>query len=519
MSDPTPTGGDPAATTPAPTAGTTPTAGTAAATATTADTPASTRTRLPGWLTGFGAQVVAGLIVGVILGLIARGQGGADGGSWLAGLLTGVGDAYVQLLKVMIPPLVVAAVVTSVANLRKVTGAARLAVSTLIWFAVTAFFSVLAGLLVGTVMKPGLGASVDAASAAAPATTGSWTAFLKGIVPQNILGLGVGTSHGSPTLSFSVLQLLVISLVIGVAAVKTGKAAEPFLGFMESFLSVVQTVLWWVIRLAPIGTAALIGHAVADYGWGALGSLGKFVLAIYIGLALVMGVIYSVVLKVTGLPVRGFYRRVWPVTSLGFVTRSSMGVMPVTQRVTERSMGVPTEYASFAVPLGATTKMDGCAAVYPAVAALFVAQFYDIPLTVTHYLLIIFVSVIGSAATAGTTGATVMLTLTLSTLGLPLSGVGLLLAIEPIVDMGRTAVNVTGQSLVATVVAKRAGIWSKETFDAARDGMVDRAPSMADAADTAGAADAGDDADADAGSDTAAADTAAAPRAGARVAG
>lgn len=309
------------------------------------------------------------------------------------------------------------------------------------------------------------------------------------------------------------LQLLVISLVIGVAAVKTGKAAEPFLGFMESFLSVVQTVLWWVIRLAPIGTAALIGHAVADYGWGALGSLGKFVLAIYIGLALVMGVIYPVVLKVTGLPVRGFYRRVWPVTSLGFVTRSSMGVMPVTQRVTERSMGVPTEYASFAVPLGATTKMDGCAAVYPAVAALFVAQFYDIPLTVTHYLLIIFVSVIGSAATAGTTGATVMLTLTLSTLGLPLSGVGLLLAIEPIVDMGRTAVNVTGQSLVATVVAKRAGIWSKETFDAARDGMVDRAPSMADVADTAGSADAGDDADA------AGSDTAAAPRAGARVAG
>lgn len=134
-------------------------------------------------------------------------------------------------------------------------------------------------------------------------------------------------------------------------------------------------------------------------------------------------------------------------------------------------MGVPSEYASFAIPLGATTKMDGCASVYPAVASIFVAQFYGIDLTLTQYLLIIFVSVIGSAATAGTTGATVMLTLTLSTLGLPLAGVGLLLAIEPIIDMGRTAVNVTGQSLAATIVAKRAGIWDKDTWDAAEDGV------------------------------------------------
>lgn len=184
------------------------------------------------------------------------------------------------------------------------------------------------------------------------------------------------------------------------------------------------------------------------------------------GLAIVAGVIYPVVLKLNGLSVANFYQKVWPVTSLGFVTRSSMGVMPVNQRITEDEMGVPREYASFAIPLGAATKMDGCAAVYPAIAAIFVAQFYGIDLNLTHYLLIILVSVLGSAATAGTTGATVMLTLTLSTLGLPLAGVGLLLAIEPIIDMGRTAVNVTGQSLTATVVAKRAGIleesrWAK----------------------------------------------------------
>jgi Na+/H+-dicarboxylate symporter len=110
--------------------------------------------------------------------------------------------------------------------------------------------------------------------------------------------------------------------------------------------------------------------------------------------------------------------------------------------------------------------MDGCAAIYPAIAAIFVAQFYGIQLGVTEYLLIVFVSVIGSAATAGLTGAVVMLTLTLSTLGLPLEGVGLLLAIDPILDMGRTAVNVTGQALVPLLVSRREGILDIDRYNA-----------------------------------------------------
>lgn len=425
---------------------------------------ASQQRKTPAWLTGFGAQVIIGLIIGLILGFIARGM---EEENWLATTLDEVGSSYVQLLRLMVPPLVITAVIASVANLRKVTNAARLAVSTIVWFLITAFFSVLIGIAVGLIVRPGEGTSVDAATAADPSRTGSWWGFLQSILPENFFALSASiSSDGSSVgLNFQVLQLLVIALAIGIAAVKTGRAAEPFLEFNESLLKIIQTILWWIIRLAPIGTAALIGHAVADYGWDALGSLGKFVLAVYIGLALVLIVVYPAVLATNGISIGGFYRRVWPVTSLGFITRSSMGVMPVTHRVTTERLGVPSEYASFAVPLGATTKMDGCAAIYPAIAAIFVAQFYGLSLDWSDYLLIVFVSVIGSAATAGTTGATVMLTLTLSTLGLPLAGVGLLLAIEPIIDMGRTAVNVTGQALVPTVVAKRAGIWEKAGWD------------------------------------------------------
>ncbi|SDS65516.1 dicarboxylate/amino acid:cation symporter [Corynebacterium timonense] len=418
--------------------------------------------RLPQWATGFGAQVIAGLVAGLVLGFIAR---SADV-DWLAETLSWVGSTYVQLLKLLIPPLVFTAVVTSVANLRKVANAARLAVTTLVWFAITAFASVLIGLAVGALLQPGANSTVSPDAAADPSTTGSWLGFLQSVVPANFLGLtGSVTDDGGVSLSFNVLQILVISLLIGVAAMKAGDAAEPFLSFSESLLKVIQVVLWWIIRLAPIGAAALIGRAVASYGWEALGSLGMFVLAIYLGLALVIFALYPAVLAANRLPVLEFFRRVWPVTTLGFATRSSMGVMPVNQRTVEESMGVPREYASFAMPLGATTKMDGCASIYPAISALFVAQFYGIDLHFTDYLLIVIVSVLGSAATAGTTGATVMLTLTLSTLGLPLAGVGLLLAVDPIVDMGRTAVNVTGQAVVAAVVAKRQGILDEEVWE------------------------------------------------------
>ncbi|WP_115685514.1 dicarboxylate/amino acid:cation symporter [Corynebacterium senegalense] len=421
---------------------------------------------LPKWATGFGAQVVAGLIIGLILGFVAR-AGEVD---WLTQTLTWLGSTYVQLLKLLIPPLVFTAVVTSIANLRKVTNAARLAVNTLIWFAITAFFSVVIGILVGVIMQPGANSTVSPDAAADPSATGSWLGFIQSVVPANFLGLGAkAASDGSISVSFNVLQILVISLLVGVAAVKAGKAAEPFIEFSESFLKVIQVVLWWIIRLAPIGTAALIGKAVATYGWEALGSLGMFVLAIYVGLALVIFGLYPAVLALNRISVPAFFRRVWPVTTLGFVTRSSMGVMPVNQRTVEESMGVPAEYASFAMPLGATTKMDGCASIYPAIAAIFVAQFYGMPLSVTDYILIVLVSVLGSAATAGTTGATVMLTLTLSTLGLPLAGVGLLLAVEPIVDMGRTAVNVTGQAVVAAVVAKREGIIDESAWQDERE--------------------------------------------------
>ncbi|ATG53708.1 sodium:proton antiporter [Brachybacterium ginsengisoli] len=418
----------------------------------------------------FGWQVLIGLALGIILGLVAAQMGpgsGEDGANWLTTVLDTIGTIFVTLLKALVPPLIFLAIVTSIANLRNVTNAARLAWKTLLWFAITSLIAVSIGIALGALTNPGSGSGVDRSTEAASSTQGGWLDFLTGLVPSNFLGItGTAGDDGSVTLGFNALQILVISIAVGIAVLKVGDKAEPFLKVTGSALAIVQKLLWWVIRLAPIGTVGLLGNAVASYGWEAIGQLGVFTLDVYAGMLIVLLVVYPVLLKLNGLSIGSFFRGVWPATSLGFVSRSSLGTMPMTQTVTER-MGVPRHYASFAIPLGATTKMDGCAAIYPALAAIFVANFYGVPLGVTDYLLIVLVSVLGSAATAGMTGATVMLTLTLSTLGLPLEGVGLLLAIDPILDMGRTALNVTGQSLVGVIVAKREKILDQAAYDAA----------------------------------------------------
>ena len=435
-------------------------------TATRRRNPLSAILRIP-----FGWQVLIGLVLGVVLGLVAAQMGpgtGEEGANWLTTTLDTIGTIFVTLLKALVPPLIFLAIVTSIANLRNVTNAARLAWKTLLWFAITALIAVSIGIALGMITSPGANTDIDRSAEGAAGTEGSWLDFLTGLVPSNFLGLSASAGDdGSVSLSFNALQILVISIAVGIAVLKVGDKAEPFLRFTGSALEIVQKLLWWVIRLAPIGTVGLLGNAVASYGWDAIGQLGVFTLDVYVGMLIVLLVVYPVLLKLNGLSIASFFRGVWPATSLGFVSRSSLGTMPMTQTVTER-MGVPRHYASFAIPLGATTKMDGCAAIYPSLAAIFVANFYGVPLGVTDYLLIVLVSVLGSAATAGMTGATVMLTLTLSTLGLPLEGVGLLLAIDPILDMGRTALNVTGQSLVGVIVAKREKILDQDAYDAAR---------------------------------------------------
>ncbi|WP_432064556.1 dicarboxylate/amino acid:cation symporter [Streptomyces sp. C10-9-1] len=445
--------------------------------ANTASTPvgeqSGTGPRIPLPKIPFWAQIAAGLVLGVLLGWLARSQDV----SWLKDTLDQIGSIFVQLLKLAVAPLVFFAIVVSITNLRKVNNAARLATRTLLWFMITSLIAVAIGLTIGLLTDPGAGTGLTPADGQEPKNSGSWIDFLTGVIPTDVI---------TPFTELNVLQIVFMAAVAGVAALKLGERAKPVLDLSESVLELLQKALWWVIRLAPIGTVGLIGYAIADYGWDLIGKYATFTADVYIGCALVLFGVYPLLLAFAAKlnPVQ-FFRGAWPAIQLAFVSRSSVGTMPVTQKVTER-LGVPRNYTSFAVPFGATTKMDGCAAIYPALAAIFIAQIFDVQLGIQDYVLIAFVSVVGSAATAGLTGATVMLTLTLSTLGLPLEGVGLLLAIDPVLDMIRTATNVAGQALVPVVVAAREGILDRDAYDSATSSPLDEiASGREDAGQTA----------------------------------
>ena len=400
----------------------------------------------------FWAQILLGLVLGVVLGWIAR---SGDVG-WLVTTLDKIGSIFVQLLKLAVAPLVFFAILISITNLRNVNNAARLATRTLLWFMATSLIAVAIGLAIGLITNPGAGTDLTPKDGAKPDHAGSWLDFLTGIVPTDVI---------TPFTELNVLQIVFLAAVAGVAALQLGEKAKPILTLSQSVLELLQKALWWVIRLAPLGTLCLIGTAIADYGWNLIGKYATFTADIYIGCALVMFGVYPLLLAtVAKVNPLSFFKGAWPAIQLAFVSRSSVGTMPLTQKVTER-LGVPKEYASFAVPFGSTTKMDGCASIYPAIAAIFIAQIFDVHLGIGDYLLIAFVSVIGSAATAGLTGATVMLTLTLSTLGLPLEGVGLLMAIDPVLDMMRTATNVAGQSVCTLLVAAREGILDRDAYN------------------------------------------------------
>lgn len=279
--------------------------------------------RVPFW-----AQILIGLALGVLLGWLARSQDL----SWLVTTLEKVGGTFVGLLKLAVAPLVFFAILVSVTNLRKVNNAARLASRTLLWFMVTSLIAVAIGLVIGLVTNPGAGTGLTPADGAAPEKTGSWIDFLTGIVPTDVI---------TPFTELNVLQIVFMAAVAGIAALQLGEKAQPILTLSESVLELLQKALWWVIRLAPLGTVGLIGNAIATYGWNLIGEYATFTADIYVGCLIVLFGVYPALLATVAKvsPVQ-FFKGAWPAIQLAFVSRSSVGTMPLTQKVTER-LGVP----------------------------------------------------------------------------------------------------------------------------------------------------------------------------------
>ncbi|MEV5569302.1 dicarboxylate/amino acid:cation symporter [Spirillospora sp. NPDC052269] len=409
------------------------------------------------WKWQFWQQIVLSLVLGVAVGAVINNTA-ADGSKIATDWLDPFGDVYMSLLKIVVVPLVFAAIVVSIGKLRNVGNVARLTGKTLGWFVITSAISTAVGLGVAFLINPGKGLG-QLASEKTETDPVTWTQVLHNLVPSNIVK---AMAEGN------VLGVVTFAVLFGAALVAIGERGERITALVDDLYGVMQKIVWWVIRLTPIGSFFLIGSVVATYGPSTLTPLAKFTGAIYLAVAIMLLIGYPVLLRVFGRvsPLR-FFRNSWPALQFAFISSSSIGTLPIAQRVQIERNGVQPEYASFAQPLGATIKFDGCGAIYPAVAAVFVAQYMNIHLGLADYLLIAFAAVIGQLGTGGTPGpALVALTLTLTTVGLPLTAVGYLIAIDKIIDMARTALNVTGQIAIPVIVARSEKLLDEDLYNA-----------------------------------------------------
>ena len=417
----------------------------------------------------FWKRVVAGFVLGALAGLAF----GPDAETWFGPL----GDLYVTLIKMIAVPLVFFAVINAVASLSGQKSIAALAGRTFVWFAITAVLAVGVGLAFGWIFKPGIGVGVlQVASDYKPKDVPGVLDVLLNLVPSNpfqaLSGAATAkTSDGMNVLvprNGTVLQVIFFAGLVGFAIVKLGEKVAGMRKLVGEASEIMIQVTRFVLEFTPIGTFGLIAALVGGYGFEQLKPLFNFVVALYAACAFHIVVVYGGLLLLHGLNPLKFFRGAAPGMQVAFVASSSFAALPVSLRSATHNLGVDKDYAAFAVPLGATIKMDGCGAIYPALAAVFISQYAGIELSLSQYLIIALASVLGSFGTAGVPGtAVIMATVVLSAAGLPLETIGYLYAIDRVLDMMRTMTNVTGQILVPTLVAKETGLLDRGIYEAA----------------------------------------------------
>jgi len=395
-------------------------------------------------------KIAIGFVIGIVLGFVIgpMQQSSTFISNFLIPLLDLIGKIFLGLLKMLIVPLVFASIITGAASIGDPKVLGRIGVKTLVLYLSTTVVAIFFGLVLGNIIQPGLGLSIEGAAGEAKAAAGM-VDVLMGIIPVNPL---------QALVSGSMLQIIVFALFLGVSATLIGEKGKIFLKFNESLAETMYKMTGIVMKFAPVGILALIAVTAAKYGPAVLAPFAKVIFAVYLGCALQALLVYSgLIMAVVKKSPLWFFGGVKEAMLAAFVTRSSSAVLPISMRNVQENLGVSEKVSSFVLPLGATINMDGTA-LYQGVCALFVAQAFGIPLSMGAQVGILITATLASIGTAGVPGAgLIMLSMVLTSAGLPIEGIGLVAGIDAVLDMARTSINVTGDMCVSAVVARSEG--------------------------------------------------------------
>ena len=412
---------------------------------------------------GLTTKIFISLIVGAIFGVVLCylvPSGHIKDDIIVEGVLYVVGQGFISLMKMLVVPLVFCSLVCGSMAIGDTKKLGTVGVRTLLFYLVTTALAITVALSIGNLINPGTGLDMSAIqSNAAKVETMEATSLsetLLGIIPDNPLN---SLSSGN------MLQIIVFALIVGVILAKLGERTETVGNFFSQFNDIMMEMTMMVMSLAPIGVFCLISRTFANIGFSAFVPLAKYMVGVLIALAIQCFVVYLGLLKIfTGLNPLKFIKNFFPVMAFAFSTATSNATIPLSIDTLAKKMGVSKKISSFTIPLGATINMDGTA-IMQGVAVVFAAQAFGIDLTMVDYLTVIGTATLASIGTAGVPSVgLVTLTMVFNSVGLPVEAIGLIMGIDRILDMSRTAVNITGDAVCTTIVAHQNKALDKEVF-------------------------------------------------------
>ena len=410
-------------------------------------------------------KIIIGMVLGVVYGLIANKMGLV---SFTNDWVKPWGTIFVNLLKLIAVPLVFASLVKGVASLSDISRLSRIGGKTIAFYLVSTVIAVTIGLFLVNSVQPGntfsekkrmelketyaskVGAKITAASNVKEEGP---LQFVVDMVPSNFMAASSNNRN--------MLQVIFFAILFGIAMVMLPQEKTTYVkGFFDGVNDIILQIVDIIMLMAPYGVFALLGGLVVDFGGSAdlFIALGMYSITVIVGLLLMILLIYPTILKIfTKVKYIDFFKAISPAQMLAFSTSSSAATLPVTMERCEEHLGISEEVSSFVLPLGATINMDGTS-LYQAVAAVFIAQAFGYDLDLAAQLTIVLTATLASIGAAAVPGAgMVMLVIVLSAIGIDPEGIALIFAVDRILDMMRTVVNVTGDATVATVVASTEG--------------------------------------------------------------
>ena len=408
-------------------------------------------------------KLTRNILIGMVLGLFVgsffhwiRVEDGLVTNFLVDGVFDFGGQIFIASLKLLVVPLVFFSLVCGASNLSDGSSMGRIGLKTLALYMFTTAIAITLALTVATTVNPGLGIDLFTSTEFVAKEAPSLKHVLINIFPTNPL---------KSMVDGNMLQVIVFAILVGVAISRCGDIGIRVRASLQDWNEVIMRLILMMMMVAPVGVFCLMVTLFANMGLSAIADLIKYFLTVILVLLLHFSLTYSILVRVlAGLNPITFYRRFSPVMAYAFSTSSSNATLPITLEAVQHRIGVKNEVASFTVPLGATINMDGTA-IMQGVATVFIAQAYNIDISLTGYLMVILTATLASIGTAGVPGVgLITLALVLQQVGLPVEGIALIIGVDRLLDMIRTAINVTGDAAVSTIVGRTEGKFDEAIF-------------------------------------------------------